>query len=163
MPGYNPGRPDIIDMNRTGIPKDKWEDIMNGKVIPKKWKTVRRYVPGDYRTASKAVRPPFKFFWGLNTDRGIRDWQHQFGFTLVVEADGYWPESIPPNQAKNFIRGDLILMKVTLEDWIARRKDELRRAGIGKKPNLERFYNELKQHGAYVDEEEIQKAIGFTA
>lgn len=162
MAGYNPGRPNIIDMNRTGIPKEKWNAIMAGIEIPKDWKKIKQYVPGDYRVASKAIRPPYKFFWAENTERGISEWSYKFGFTLVVEADGYWPENIPPDSKRHFIRGANILMKVTNEDWVARRTDELRRAGVGKRPNLEQFQNETRAVGAYVDEEEIARAIGFT-
>ena len=162
MSGYHRQRePDIVDMKRSGIKKENWKEVMSGAVVPEGWKKIRKCIPSSYATASSAIRPPWKFEWNNNTPEAISLWGLQFGHTLVTEKDGYWPEGIPPDSKGCFIRGDLILMKVKLEDHLERRRDEIRRGNIGRKVITEQFQRELKHVGAEVSEEEIEKALGF--
>ena len=162
MSGYNrEGEPKIIDMSRSGIKKDEWKKVMSGSVVPEGWKKIRKVIPAKYSDAPNAIRPLWVFEWNNNTPEAISTWGLKFGHTLVTEADGYWPEGIPPNQSGNFIRGDLILMKVKLEDHLERRRDEIKRGRIGHQVKVQQFQNQLKQVGADVSEQEVTDALGF--
>jgi len=150
----------IVDMSRSGIDKKEWKAIMSGSDLTKMdWKEQAKHIPTDYRI-NKAINPPYKFYWNRNDNAEISNWIHNYGYSLVTEIDGYWPEGIPPDSKGCFVRGDLILMKVPLEDWILRRKDELKRAGVGRKVNTQQHQNLCKHLGAEVDEDEINAAIG---
>ena len=154
------GQVPIVDMQRSGIEKKDWKAIMSGNKFEDDYRKTRQYVPIDY-AKNATIRPPWKFHWNRNTDKDISDWQYKYNYSLVTEADGYWPEGIPPNGSKVFVRGDLVLMKVPLEDWIERRKGELKRAGVGRKVLQEQFQNQCRHVGAQVSEEEINEAIGM--
>ena len=162
MSGYHrQGEPKIVDMKRSGIKKENWKEIMSGSTLPDDWKKTRKLIPSSYAKASNAIRPLWKFEWNINKTENINKWALNFGHTLVTVDDGYWPEGIPPDAKGNFIRGDLIFVKVKVEDFLERRKDEIRRGSIGKKVVTEQFQNQLKHTGAQVSEEEITKALGW--
>ena len=161
MSGYHrQGEPDIIDMKRSGIDKKDWKEVMSG-TIPDGWKQTRKVVPASYAKASNAIRPLWKFEWNINKTEHINNWALKFGHTLVMVDDGYWPEGIPPDSKGNFIRGDLIFVKVTVEDFLERRKDEIKRGNIGRKIVTQQFQNTLKHTGAQVSDEEVTKALGW--
>lgn len=162
MSGYNrEGEPKIVDMARSGIQKEDWKKVMKGAVVPPDWKKIRKVIPAVYSEAPSAIRPLWVFEWNNNTPEAISTWGLKFGHTLVTEKDGYWPEGIPPDAKGNFIRGDLILMKVRVEDHLERRRDEIKRGRIGHKVKTQQFQNQLKAVGADVSEEELEAALGF--
>ena len=162
MSGYNRGgEPDIIDMRRSGIDKKDWAAVMSGKKVPTDWKRTKKVIPASYAKAPEAIRPLHKFEWNNNTPEAISNWSLRFGHTVVTSDDGYWPEGVPPDSKDNFIRGDLIFMKVSVEDFLARRRDEVTRANIGRKVMTEQYQNLCKHVGADVDEDELNEALGF--
>jgi len=162
MSGYNrEGEPKIVDMARSGIPKEDWKKVMGGAVVPPDWKRIRKVIPVKYSEAPEAIRPLWVFEWNNNTAEAISTWGLKFGHTLVIPKDGYWPEGIPPDSKGNFIRGDLILMKVRVEDHLERRRDEIRRGSIGREVVTQQFQNELKHVGAEVSKQELEDALGF--
>jgi len=162
MSGYNrEGEPKIVDMARSGIKKEDWKEVMQGAVVPPDWKKIRKVIPTKYSDASSAIRPMWVFEWNNNTQEAISTWGLKFGHTLVTEKDGYWPEGIPPDSKGNFIRGDLILMKVLVADHLERRRDEIKRGSIGRTVVTEQFQRELKHVGAEVSKKELEDALGF--
>ena len=162
MSGYNRrAEPNIVDMSRSGIKKEDWKKVMSGAVVPPDWKKTRKVIPTKYSDAPSAIRPLWVFEWNNNKPEAISTWGLQFGHTLVTEKDGYWPEGIPPDAKGNFVRGDLILMKVLVEDHLERRRDEIKRGRIGHTVKTQQFQNQLKQIGADVSEQEITDALGF--
>ena len=134
------GRVPIVDMRRSGISKADWKAVeMDEGKLPDNWKKKVQYVPVKYKGVGSAIRPPWKFFWNINTEQAIRDDKYMYEYTPVTVDDGYWPEHVPPDEKGNFTRGDLILAKVPLQAWIDRTKDELRRAGIEGRLRLNSF------------------------
>ena len=161
MSGYHrQGEPPIIDMKRSGVKKEQYWKVTGG-ALPDKWKSMRKVIPSSYAKADKIIRPLWKFEWNINKEEDINKWALNFGHTLVTVDDGYWPEGIPPDSKGNFIRGDLIFVKVLVEDFLARRKDEVTGGNIGRKVLTEQFQNQLKHVGANVDEDELTDALGF--
>lgn len=150
----------IIDMRRTGIPKEQWKKLQNAKQLPENWHEIRKYVPYDYKIDA-SIRPDYKFTWNRNVERHIKAWQVKWNYSLVTVNDGYWPEGVRSNGEGHYEFGDLVLMKISLEDFIAKRKPEIEASNRQAAAELKRFEGERKKLGADVDDEILHRLIGI--
>jgi len=150
----------IVDMRRSGVPPEEWKDLQSDRQLPEGWHEIRKYVPFDYKMDA-SIRPDYKFVWNRNEIKDIRDWQVKWRFSLVTVDDGYWPEGCVPNGENHYEHGDLILMKISISDFIEKRKVELKADLVQREGEARRFKSETKKLGAEVNDQILHDLIGI--
>jgi len=142
---------EIIDLRRSGIPREEWEELAKTKNFAP-YKAKLKFVPKDYKR-NASIRPNWKFWWCRNIPKDIEDWLFKYNSVPLQVADGYMP-TLARYEAGNFMFGDLVCMKISLEDWIAKRRVELEESQNSAEAELRQFDSIAKQSGAMLSEQE---------
>jgi len=153
----------VVDLNRTDIPKEKWDETVRAYYLEPEIEEKLEYVPDTYR-GNAATRPPYKFGWAWNEPKGIKDWSNRYGYTFVTIEDGYWPRGsdIEIDGSGHFVCGDVVFMKVTNERWLRRYKENHDAAIAQQKKSRQDFQREVSEvKGAKIDEIWIEEKTGF--
>jgi hypothetical protein len=155
----------LQEINIVDLKNSKWDreksDPTKGKYVflPNK----KRYI--DYRGDSGA-RPPFKFIWNRYNPysqppyKDIAEWQAKWKCELVKASDeDYWPEGVMPNQDGAYTNGDVILMKMPLEEYLQKRKREIMMSEQAPKRIMAQFKSEARSVGLELKDEDLEKAL----
>lgn len=118
----------------------------------------------DYR-GIKAPRPRHYIKWcryeKMNNYREFRDWQAAKQYSPVMSGkDPYWPEGLSPDNKGYYVFGDLILVKVSMRDYILQRWEDIQRANLAPKSAIDKFKSDVERAGGDVPQEIIDNIMG---
>ena len=147
-----------IDMRRSGIPKEEWQELAKTKDFAK-YRAQLKFVPKDYKQ-DPTIRPKYKFWWNRNTPRDIEDWLFAWNSVPVTPEDGYIPTHAILTAENTFTLGDLIFMKISLNDWIDKQRIASEEAKTAAEANMREFDNLAKKHGADLSDN-IKEDLGL--
>ena len=148
----------IIDMRRSGIPKEKWQELAKTKDFAQ-YKEKLKFVPKDYKQ-DPTIRPEWKFWWNRNTPRDIEDWLFAWNSVPVKPEDGYIPTHATLAADNTFTLGDLIFMKISLNDWIDKQKLASETAKTAAEANMREFENMADKYGAKLSDN-VKEDLGL--
>ncbi len=69
---------------------------------------------------------------------------------MVAGQDKVWPEGVTPNGSGHYQFGDAILMKCRIEDYVAKRMREIKKAERARKNEEQKFNASLRKIGKQV-------------
>lgn len=165
MPGYLQGIK-IVDLRHSelDLPENKNDA---GKVKALMFET------GEFAFKKKVYinffdkgrRPPYWFTWCRyspnNNYRDLYEWKVEWGYTPVNrDTDPFWPEPVAPNAEGNYVRGDLILVKIPLADHLKRKLEEQAVSNLGARAKLKQFNAAMRRSGAELPPEMIDRLMG---
>jgi len=117
------------------------DDIKNNRYKFKKKVYVKK--PDDYLKAE--TMHPYFFHWGRHTADGreVQKWIIKWNYSFLTKEDEYWPEGVPRNEEGHYQWGDAVLMKISIQDFIAKRKKELKKANEAPTRRMRKFKDSL--------------------
>lgn len=124
----------------------------------------RKKVLIDYR-GIKAPRPKHYLKWcrydASNNFREFRDWKASRQWSPVISGrDPYWPDGLAPDSKGYYVRGDLIMMKVNMKDYLLQRWEDIQRANNAPADTIAKFKSDVERSGGDVPDEIINKIMG---
>ncbi|MHC4752734.1 MAG: hypothetical protein ACYTFW_23040 [Planctomycetota bacterium] len=121
----------IVDLNKS-ILDEKASDRDKDIYVFKKKVYVGKQIGKDFKKMRDDV---FQFKWGRDPMPGMglipentpNLWAADFGATYVTPEDGYWPELFTrdANGHYKYPNGDAVLVKIPLEKYIEKRKEDI--------------------------------------
>ena len=150
--------PYLHEIKFVDLKHSKWD---KQKSNPKKGKYVwidKKYV--SY--ADKGTHPGYLFRWNRNDPKDISDWEVKWRFSLVnVSEKLVYPEGGAQIDAEgHYTFGDCILMKITPEDYFAKRRPEIEQSERAASNLYKRFASQVKQDTKrYLPGEDAEKMV----
>jgi len=150
--------PYLSEIRFIDLKHSKWD---KQKSNPKKGKYVwidKKHVSYD----DKGNHPGYLFRWNRNDPKDIADWEIKFRFSLVNVSEGLvYPEGGAQIDAEgHYVFGDCILMKITPEDYFAKRKPEIEESERAARTAFEGFRSRVKQDARrYLPGEDAEKMV----
>jgi hypothetical protein len=110
-----------------------------------------------------SVRPPYYLTWcRYNPQNGLRElneWKIKWNFSPVTTNDDYVPEGVTPNAEGLYVFGDLVFVKCPIQDYINKRRHEMRVSENAPKAIQKQFQAEAKSYGVDLDDEQLEKML----
>jgi hypothetical protein len=146
----------LQDLKFVDMIHSKWD---KQKSNPKKGQYVftdKKYVEyGD-----EGRRLDYFFRWNRNHPDDIANWKDRWNFSLVNASDKLvWVEGKAPDEEGHYVHGDVILMKIRIEDYIAKRKPEIERSEFARKRMFEGFNRDAQQAGRAAPQEMVEEIL----
>ncbi len=138
-------------MSLTGrISKDIRFIDLQRSVIDKENSDEKR---GFYRFKSKKYfdkrgtegrMPEFVLKWQVNEPEEISKWEAQFGAECVTAGDTVYPETLRTNGEGHYQVGDVVLMKIPIDNWLNHQDRAQTRSKRAVKSALRKFKKQAK-------------------
>jgi len=126
-----------IDMQRSVIDKEK----SNEERGIYKFKS-KKYFDKD---GTEGRMPEFVLKWQINDPEEISRWEAQFGAECVTKNDTVYPEPLKTNADGHYQVGDVVLMKIPIDNWLEHQKRTQRTSKRAVKSKLRGFQREAKR------------------
>ena len=88
--------------------------------------------------------PDFVLKWQENDPEEISKWEAQFGAECVTANDSVYPEPLRTNGEGHYQVGDVVLMKIPIDNWLAHRERAVTRSKRAVKSKLRDFQRRAK-------------------
>ncbi|MGY5874066.1 MAG: hypothetical protein RTV72_17590 [Candidatus Thorarchaeota archaeon] len=107
---------------------------------------------------------PFKIKWCKYSEQDyprpfatLHKWKLQFKAEVLTLGDDYWPESFVPDAEGKYVEGDLICVKIPIEEHVKTRQEAVRRSEMQAMGVKKQFSDDRKREGADIPEEWMEK------
>ena len=98
-----------------------------------------------------ATRPPHYVKWNRNEPYAISRWETLWNYSNVTIEDPYWPEGLKPNEEGNYVyQNDMILVKCPLQDYVEKRKKEIRKSEMASAAKRREFEDIARKAGGAI-------------
>lgn len=104
---------------------------------------------------------PYKLKWckyePSNGYRDLRLWEIKYKATPLTVKDEYWPEGIPPDAEGKYVFGDVVAVKIPIEEHMLTRKAAVELADRKARSVNDQFEADAQKDGVYYDKENMKE------
>jgi len=107
--------------------------------------TDKKYVSYD----DKSRKLDYFWQWGDVEPSELARWKYAWNYSEVRKDDNlFWPEGIAPDADGRYVFRDAILLKITIQDYAAKRKPEIEQSERATRAMLEGFGTRVRADAA---------------
>ena len=147
----------IVDLKRSEWDKEKSKPENGEYIFTKKI----FYRNTDFQ---QGYIHPFKIKWCKYSEQDyprpfatLHKWKISFKAEVLTIGDDYWPEGMTPDAEGKYVDGDLVCVKIPIEEHVKTRKEAVRRSDEYARNVRTQFDDEMKKEGADIPKEWIEK------